>query len=140
MFQRNGVPQSRLDFLRGLPLFDGISDKVLGRLDHLLTEVSVQPGRVLTEQGGGSFEAFIVAEGTAEVRVNDEVVGQAGAGELIGELGVLEHKARTATVTATSPMTLLVLNPRELSTLIHEESLGSRLQANIDRHRAGPQP
>lgn len=140
MFQRNGIPQSRLDFLRQVPLFHGLSDKVLARVDSLLVEASVEPGRVLTKQGGGSFEAFIVADGTAEVCVNDEVVGEAGAGELIGELGVLDRTARTATVTARTPMTLLVLNPGELQTLIDDESLAARIRQNVDRHHAGPQP
>ena len=140
MFNRNGVPQSRLEFLRSLPLFDGVPDKALARIDHLFTQVSVEPGRVLTEQGGSSFEAFIVAEGTAEVRVNDEVVREAGVGELIGELGVLDHKPRTATVTALTPMTLLVLHPGELNTLAEEESVGPQLRKNVELHRRGPQP
>ncbi len=140
MFNRNGVPQSRLEFLRSLTLFDGVDDKTLSRIDHLLTQTTVQPGKVLTEQGAGSFEAFIVAEGTAEVTINGQIVGSAEPGELIGELGVLEHKSRSATVTAATPMTLLVLNPSELRTLIHEESLADRLQANIARHRGGAQP
>jgi len=113
---------------------------VLTRIDQLVTEVPVKPGTVLTRQGGLSSEAFIIAEGTAEVRVDDEVVGESSVGELIGELGILEHKPRSATVTATSPMTILIMNPRELNSLVQEESLGERLRANIERHRSGPQP
>lgn len=105
-----------------------------------MTESPVSPGTVLTRQGGLSSQAFIIAEGTAVVRVDDEVVGESSVGELIGELGILEHKPRSATVTASTPMTLLVMNPRELNALVHEESLGERLRAKIERHRSGPQP
>lgn len=140
MFNRKGIPKSRLQFLRGVPIFAGIPDKTLARIDGLLTESSLSAGAVLTKQGSVSAEAFIIAEGTAEVRIDDNVIGEAGAGELVGELGILDHKPRTATVTARTPMTVLVLNPRELATLMHEESLTERFRANIDRHHQGPQP
>ena len=137
MFNRHGVPHTRLEFLRSLTLFEGIPDKVLSRVDQLVTELPVSAGAVLTRQGNRSVEAFIIGEGTAEVRIDDEVVGSATVGELVGELGLIEHKERSATVVATTPMRLLVLNPREFNSLMHEESLVDRIRENFDRHKGG---
>lgn len=129
-----GVPKSRLAFLRQVPMLQGLPDKVLARLDSHLDEVNVPAGRTLTVEGGGSYEAFIVADGTAEVRVGDEVVGETAVGEMVGEIGVIKHTRRAATVTAKTPMRLLVINPRDLHWLLENETLAKRVQDNLARH------
>jgi CRP/FNR family transcriptional regulator, cyclic AMP receptor protein len=140
MFTRHGVPSSRIEFLKQVPFFEGLPDKALARIDSHLDEVSVGAGRILTEQGRGAYEAFIVAEGTAEVQVSGEVVGETSVGELIGEIGILKNQLRSATVTAKTPMRLLVVGPRELDWLFDDATLSERVQANLDKHLAGPQP
>lgn len=141
MFTRHGVPRSRLEALGRIPLFEGLSEKVLARIDKHLDELQVQPGRELTTQGRGAYEAFIVEEGEAEVTIDGKVVGRAGPGELIGELGVLEHRLRSATVKAATPMRLLVMDSRDVRWLFEDATLAARVQENIDRHRGGgPDP
>jgi CRP/FNR family transcriptional regulator, cyclic AMP receptor protein len=140
MFKRHGVPNARIEFLRQVPFFEGLPDKALARIDSHLDEVTVPAGRTLTEQGRGAYETFIVAEGTADVSIGGEVVNQTSIGELIGEIGVLKNTLRTATVTATTTMRLLVLGPRELDWLFDDPILAERVQANLDKHLAGPQP
>lgn len=134
---KHGVPKSRLEFLSEVPMFQGLPDKALARIDSLLDEVDVSPGHRLTVEGTGSYEAFIIAEGTAEVRIGDEVVGQTDVGEMIGEIGIIEHTRRTATVTALTPMRLLIINPREMSWLFEDETLAKRVQENLARHLRG---
>ena len=140
MFGRKRVPQSRLDLLRQVPLFEGLGNKVLARIDSLTVETTLAPGHELTRQGDGSDQVFVIVEGSAEVRVNDEVVREAVSGELVGELGVLGYARRAATVTATTPMRVLVMNRGEILTLLEQDELAARVQANVDRHRSGPQP
>ena len=140
MFTRHGVPRSRIEFLGTVPFFAGLSPKVLARIDSHIDEVNVSAGRTLTEQGTGAYEAFIIAEGVAEVRVGGKVVGETSVGEMIGEIGVLKRTLRTATVVATTPMRLLVINPRELSWLFDDPKLAARVEENLARHLAGPQP
>ncbi len=140
MFNKHGVPRSRIELLGQVPFFEGLSKNVLARIDSHVDEVSIPAGRKLTEQGTGAYEAFIIAEGEAEVKVGGEVVGHTEVGELIGEIGVLKRTLRTATVTATTPMKLLVINPRELTWLFDDPKLAARVQQNLDKHLQGPQP
>jgi CRP/FNR family cyclic AMP-dependent transcriptional regulator len=118
-------------------MLEGLPDKVLARIDSHLDEVKVPAGRKLTLEGGGSYEAFIIEEGTAEVQIGDEVVGETEVGELIGELGILRNAKRAATVTAKTPMRLLVINPRDLHWLLENKTLADRVQANLDKHTGG---
>lgn len=140
MFKRHGVPRARLKVLRQVPLFHGLSDKVLARIDSQLDEITVPAGRALTTQGQISLEAFIVAEGSAQVKVDDRVVAETSVGDLIGELGIMDNTVRSATVTATTPMRLLVVDPRKMQWLFDDSALAARVQQNVDRHRAGRQP
>ncbi|HET7070629.1 MAG TPA: hypothetical protein VFI40_07380 [Nocardioides sp.] len=56
------------------------------------------------------------------------------------DIGVLQRRARTATVTALTDMRLLVINGRDLDWLFEDERLAARVRANLERHLAGPQP
>lgn len=138
MFDRHGVPHSRIEFLGTVPMFSGLPEKVLRRIDSHLDDLSVQPGRVLTQQGRISDEAFIVVDGEAEVSVDGDVVATSGVGEMIGEMGVLQNKARSATVTARTPMKLLVINPRDMQWVFDDKTLAARVNDNLARHSAAP--
>lgn len=138
MFQRHGVPRERIDVLRQVPLFAGLSSRHLARIDQHLDEVDVEPGRVLTEQGRGAFEAFIIADGVAEISKDGEVLRDTEIGELIGEIGLLKRSVRTATVVAKTPMRLLVVNGNEMSSLLREDKqVAQRVQENLNRHLEG---
>ncbi|MGH3460009.1 MAG: cyclic nucleotide-binding domain-containing protein [Kribbellaceae bacterium] len=135
MLRRHGVPRERLEVLRQVPFFDGLSSRHLVRIDRHLDEVNVEAGRVLTEQGEGAYEAFIIADGVAEIRQGGEVLRDTEIGELIGEIGILKHSRRTATVVAKTPMRLLVLNGSEFSALLREDKkVADRVQENLNRH------
>jgi CRP-like cAMP-binding protein len=140
MFNRHGVPKSRIEVLRKVPMFEGLPQKVLARIDSHCGEITAHPGRTLIHEGDASQEAFIVADGNAEIRIGDEVVRQTDVGEMIGDIGVLEKRPRTATVTAVTDMRLLVLNGRDLDWLFQDKRLAARVQENLERHLAGPQP
>ena len=135
MFQRHGVPRARIDVLRQVPFFEGLSSRHLARIDRYLDDVNVQPGRVLTQQGENAYEAFIIADGVAEVRKDGEVIRDTEVGELIGEIGVLKHTLRTATVVAKTPMRLLVFNGNEMRAFLSEDKkVAERVEENLKRH------
>ena len=138
MIRRHRVPRERIDVLRQLPIFDGLASRHLARIDQHLDEVNVEAGWVLTEQGKGAYEAFIIADGVAEVRRDGEVLRNTEIGELIGEIGILRRSLRTATVVAKTPMHLLVINGNEMSALLREDKkLADRVQENLSRHLEG---
>ena len=138
MFHRHGVPRERIDVLRQVPFFEGLSTKSLARIDKHLDDVNVSAGRVLTAEGESAYEAFIIADGVAEISIEGKVVRDTEIGELIGEIGVIKHTLRAATVVAKTPMRLLVLDAREMNALLHEDKLvAERVQQNLDRHLEG---
>ena len=77
-------------------------------------------GRVLTTQGKPGREFIIIEDGTARVEIDGTTVAHLGPGDFLGELALITGDPRNATVTATSPMVLRVLNGREFNDLLDE--------------------
>ena len=70
----------------------------------------LHPGDVLCEQGDTADRWWIVVEGTADVRVDGIDVGSVGAGDTVGELGLLDGMPRSASVIASSEMSLIEID------------------------------
>jgi CRP/FNR family cyclic AMP-dependent transcriptional regulator len=107
-----------LDHLRNVPLFNSCSHKDLERIARAADEVTVPAGYVLTDQGQTGREAFVILEGTATVRRNGKKVATVGPGTVVGELSLLDHGPRTATVTTDTETTVLVVDQRHFMAVI----------------------
>ena len=112
--------QSHLDHLSSVPLFSACSKKELQAVSKASDEVDLPAGRVLCEQGAIGREAFIILEGSAEVRRNKKKVATLGPGACVGELSLLDHGPRTASVIATTDLKVLVIGAREFSGIVDE--------------------
>jgi len=112
--------ESVLKPLREIPMFAGLSNSVLSKFDSLMVELALDAGARLTTEGERGREAFIVAEGVAQVLVDGQVVGTVGSGDVVGELALLSGGTRTATVVAVTDMRVYVLDPREFSELLSD--------------------
>lgn len=114
------VPPARLAVLRRLPMFESFTDAELAEIDSLVCQTVIAPGNTLVTQGRAGRQAFLVISGEAEVRVDGEVVAQATAGDVIGEMALLDNCPRSATVTAITPLEVFVIDPREFGALISD--------------------
>jgi CRP-like cAMP-binding protein len=119
-------PDSTVTALRGFDLFHLCSDRELRALAQLTTPVSFNEGDVLCQQGAPGRQAFILTSGTARIDIDGQPVDTVGAGTLIGEIALLTYAQRTATVTATSPVTALVLSTAEFRSMIHDAPTATR--------------
>jgi len=112
--------QSHLDHLASVSLFSTCTKKELQAVARAGDELVLPAGKVLCEQGTLGREAFVIIAGTAEVRRNDKKVATVGPGTCVGELALLDHGPRTATVVAESEITALVIGVREFASIIDE--------------------
>jgi CRP/FNR family transcriptional regulator, cyclic AMP receptor protein len=106
------------DHLSQVPLFSTLSTKELRSVRGLLTRTEVAPGQVLAREGAIGHEFFIILEGTAAVEREGVHLADVGAGDFQGEISLLDGGPRTATVTATTAMTILVASQREFDSLL----------------------
>jgi CRP/FNR family cyclic AMP-dependent transcriptional regulator len=103
------------DALARVDLFSGLGKKELKDLARHCREGNYSPGSVLISQGEKGLGLFIISKGTVRItRTNspdgpEEVLGTAGAGDVIGEMALLDDMPRSATVTAVDDVTVISL-------------------------------
>src|SRR5690606_33774708 len=101
-----------LEHLARVPLFTSLSKRDLQKIAKAVEEIAVEKGAMLVEQGSAGKEAFVIVNGTASVKRNGKKVATLGPGAVVGELSLLDRGPRTATVTADSDLTFLVIDQR----------------------------
>jgi CRP/FNR family cyclic AMP-dependent transcriptional regulator len=103
--------------LKNVPFFSGMSKGELAAIARQTDEVDVPAGKVLAREGDFGDEFFMIDAGTAEVTRGGEAIAELGAGDFFGELALLEEDRRTATVTARTPMSLVVMTRSDFRSL-----------------------
>jgi CRP-like cAMP-binding protein len=100
-----------------LPLFADLDDAQRAEVAGCTREVSVAAGDTLTAQGDNAYEFFVIEAGEAEVHKDGQMIGTVGQGDVVGEIGLLATGARTASIVATTPMTLVAIFSRDFKQL-----------------------
>ena len=133
----------RVELLRKVHLFSDCTDEQLAFIATRVEDVDVPSGRILCEEGTTGGEFFVVVSGSADVRRAGNVISHMGAGDFFGEIALIDHGPRSATVIAASPMRLLVFARSQFRDVLHEDPSMARqlLYAVTKRLRAlGPPP
>jgi CRP/FNR family transcriptional regulator, cyclic AMP receptor protein len=89
----------RVILLKRVSLFERTPDRVLAGLARTLVEEEFAAGTDLIVEGAVEDWLFVLIDGSVRVTRSDRVV-DLEAGQVVGELAVLEPEPRTATVTA----------------------------------------
>ncbi|MES2190161.1 MAG: cyclic nucleotide-binding domain-containing protein [Pseudomonadota bacterium] len=112
--------------------------------------VAIKEGTVLVQEGSSSNSNYMLLILNGEAVVENEglkkkdslILGVVGTGHIIGEMGLLDGEARSATCTASSDMDVAVLDSNALAQLIETEPttscklLAALLQRTSNRLRA----
>lgn len=106
--------------LKDVAFFEGFTDDELRRVAELADEIDAEVGAELTDQGRPGQEAFVILEGRAGVHINGEQKAEVGPGEIIGEMALIDHHPRIATVRANTPMKLLAFDSEKFRRLLDE--------------------
>jgi CRP/FNR family transcriptional regulator, cyclic AMP receptor protein len=130
---------TKVELLHAVPLFANCSKAELQRIATLADELDLGDGAMLIREGERGREFLVVVDGTVSVTKKGRKVRDLGPGDFIGEIALISDVPRTATVTSTSPVRLLVITDRAFRGLIEEmpsiatkvlQSLGERLHAD----------
>jgi CRP-like cAMP-binding protein len=130
------VPRTptKLALLEKLPLFDSCSRGELRLAGRHAELIQVPRGEVIIREGRPGYEFFTVAEGTASVTRDGRAVAVLGPGDHFGELSLLAGTARDATITAVTPMELVVIDGRAFRGLLTElPDFSRRILENLAR-------
>ncbi|MFG1191667.1 MULTISPECIES: Crp/Fnr family transcriptional regulator [Xanthobacter] len=97
--------------LSRIPMFRDLEPSQLRLLAFSATRLDVAPGDVLFHQGEAPDAAYVILDGTAVIEVTaggtTHEITRLTKDTVVGEMGVLTGEARSATVRAGAPMSVL---------------------------------
>jgi CRP/FNR family cyclic AMP-dependent transcriptional regulator len=126
---------AKVELIKRVPLFSHCSKKELGLIARIADEIDLPEGKTLMREGDRGREFFVLVDGNADVRRRGRKLNSLGAGDFFGEIALVSHRPRTATVTTTSPVRALVVTEQSFRSLLDRAPDVHRkvLQALADR-------
>jgi CRP-like cAMP-binding protein len=127
--------------LRNLDTFARCTDEELAFIDGRMILHRARAGEVLTKEGQSGRELVVIADGTAVVLVGMRAVARLGPGDVVGEMALLDHGPRSATVVAESDVEAFVSSGEEFAQILLgaptiaralAESLARRLRSTTE--------
>ena len=125
----------RREHLASLWLFAGLSGRSLDRVDSLAAEVDLPAGTVLVRKGTVGREVFVISSGQIDISTGSLLIGRRFAGDLVGELAVMDRCVRVADATAADAVRVLAFDPRSFWALLGEPPVGERVRALAESRR-----
>jgi len=106
--------------LEEVSLLEGCSQRQLRAVARIAEVIEVPAGTVLARAGHTGDEFFLILDGSARVDVSPRKRAKLKPGDYFGEMSLLDGGPRSATVTADTPLRLLVIKRRGFATLLRE--------------------
>jgi CRP-like cAMP-binding protein len=124
----------KIDLLAMVPLFANLSKAQLGVVSRAADEMAVTDGEMLARQGAAGDEAFVVIAGELTVRRNGRKVATLSAGDVVGEMALIDGGTRSADVVAAGDGGVLVMHRREFGGILDEvPAIQRKLMVNLSQ-------
>ena len=98
---------------------------------------TVPEGWALMVEKTPADKAYLILEGEVSVRRSGEEIARVGAGELIGEMALVNHKLRNATVVAETPLEVLHFTDETVARLTEQVPHFQEALTGASQERSG---
>jgi CRP/FNR family transcriptional regulator, cyclic AMP receptor protein len=106
---------------------------VVKELATVGTAVNIPQGWSIIMETTPADSAYIVLAGTVEIRKGGETIAHLGAGDVFGEIALVNHSLRNASAVAATPIRALRLGEDAIASLVeHDRGFADTLRASAD--------
>jgi len=111
--------------LRTLPMFETLSNERLTKIASFASMRHVPRHAVVLQAGDRTDNIYLILNGELKVQISDEdgrevILSMLAAGEMFGEMGVIDDHPRSATVISTEPCDLVVIAKEDFKNCLAE--------------------
>ena len=110
------------ELIKQVPLFSDLDKRELQGLASSMKERRFDPGNTIAVEGQTGVGFFIIEEGEATISVKGEELNTLGPGDYFGEVALIDDGARTATITAKSPLKCYGITSWEFKPLVEQNA------------------
>src|SRR2546423_5324034 len=129
----------KIELLKKVPLFSKLNKHGLQDVAHIADELDLPTGKEMATEGDRGREFFVLLEGEAEVTRRGERINTMREGDFFGEIALVTKMPRTASVTATSDVRVLVITERDFDALLKKSPEVGRSVAEALAERVAPE-
>ena len=129
----------KVEIIKKVPLFSKLSRKGLQDVAHIADELDLPAGKLMAREGDRGREFFVLLEGEAEVTKGGRRINTVKGGEFFGEIALVTKMPRTAAVTATTEVRVLVITERDFAALLKRSPEVGRGVAEALAERLAPE-
>ena len=104
-----GDARAEMRLLASIPTFSDAPGSLLAAMVDLGHVVRVRPRWALLAEQTAPEKAYVLLHGEVDVRRQGNDLGRCRSGEILGELGIVRHRLRSATVVTATEATVLHL-------------------------------
>lgn len=117
--------------------FSSLSDAEVRRIAQVGTYVTVPTDWALIGEGTSADKAYLLISGEVSVRKHGNEIAKLGPGDIFGEMGIVAHRLRSATVVSLSRLECLHFTRDQIETLEQEIPAFKEALEAAARERAG---
>jgi CRP/FNR family transcriptional regulator, cyclic AMP receptor protein len=129
---------AKLGIIKKVPLFSRLPKKALQEVARLADELDLPAGKAMARQGDRGREFFVLLDGEAEVTKDGRRINTMTNGDFFGEIALVTKMPRTASVTATTDVRVLVITERDFNELLKRSPEIGRAVAEALAERIAP--
>ncbi|MBI3111668.1 MAG: GAF domain-containing protein [Ignavibacteriales bacterium] len=125
------IPGRHVEALRACVIFDGLTDVELQAIAANVTEHSFPPGHLLVEAHGSAGSVYFIGSGKIKVSRltnygEETTLNVLSAGNIVGELSVVDGRERSARATCIEPTTVYSLPKNDFEQLLNSNTIVAR--------------
>jgi CRP-like cAMP-binding protein len=130
---------AKVELLKKVPLFSKLNKQGLQQVAQIADELDLPAGKEMATEGDRGREFFVLLDGEAEVTKQGSRINTMKKGDFFGEIALVTKMPRTATVTATSDVDVLVITERDFDSLLKKTPEIGRSIAEALAERVAPE-
>jgi CRP-like cAMP-binding protein len=130
---------AKVELLKRVPLFSKLDKKHLQEVAQIADQLDLPAGKEMATEGDRGREFFVLLNGEADVTRAQRRINTMKEGDFFGEIALVTKMPRTATVTATSDVDVLVITERDFDKLLKNTPEIGRAVAEALAERVAPE-